>query len=95
MPRYCTKSIFVEAEQLTKKLVLDCKYLFDDTSLFPYSSYNPEKKEVYSAFINLKTDNGEFRVELGDWVVKDVEGKYWGCKDKDFKRIYKKVGGKK
>ncbi len=41
--------------------------------------------------IDIQTYEGEMRAEIGDWIIKGVEGEFYPCRDSIFKATYDEV----
>lgn len=47
--------------------------------------------EPYSPAIVISTLEGNMRAEIGDWIIKGVEGEFYPCKPKIFKKMYDEI----
>ncbi len=49
---------------------------------------------VYDDLFLIKTLEGAFRVDPGDWIIRGIEGEYYSCKPDIFEATYEVVPNK-
>lgn len=85
---YRKKPVIIEAWEFTRKALDDIdswvrKYR-DDIKLV--SQYGAEV-----LYIEIETLEGTMRAELGDYIIKGVQGEFYPCKPDIFEATYEKV----
>jgi len=55
--------------------------------------YYPPKGE-FTPHMDIRTLEGVFRANAGDWIIKDVNGEYYPCKSEIFEKTYDRVDEK-
>jgi len=90
MPRYRKKPVEIEAIQFTEEMAL--RMLIDKHEgpfgLCASGNYHPENRTVSAAWIPIKTLEGVMRADLGDWIIKGVQGELYPCKPDIFSATY-------
>jgi len=88
--RWRKKPVVVEAFLLTEALVHAC--LFDGepwpTALHFSGTYHPERREVISGGVMVKTLEGYLTAQIGDWIITGVKGERYPCKPDIFEATY-------
>lgn len=88
MPKFRKKPVVIEAVQFNnhEDYMAVCAWMRewgdDPCALVAYST--PDM------FINTP-EEGRLQVELGDWIIRDVNGKYYPCKPGIFENTYEPV----
>lgn len=88
--KYRKKQVVIEAEQLTSELLLECliKNAPGPFGLSVSGNFHSERRELYRAWISIKTLEGTMRAEAGDWIIKGVKGELYPCKPDIFEATY-------
>lgn len=86
--RYRKKPVVVEAWEFTRKSLTNIeswvrKYSDAITLVSQYGG------EVI--YIEIETLEGTMRADLGDYIIKGVEGEFYPCKPNIFEQTYEKV----
>lgn len=83
MQKFRKKPVVIEAVQITGAM-------FDDSHPNPEHIigliYNPRHKNV-----TIPTLEGVMRGEVGDWIIKGVNGELYPCKNDIFQKTYEPV----
>lgn len=93
MPKFRKKPVEIEAIQFTEDLA---KRMLIDKEGGPFGltasgNYHPERGEIYSAWVSIKTLEGTMQADLGDWIIRGVEGELYPCKPDIFDATYEQV----
>lgn len=83
MEHYRQKLVVIEAIQLTEEM-FSTPHPNPDNIIGLL--YDPVKKEV-----SIKTLGGVMIAQIGDWIIKGIEGEYYPCNPDIFEAIYEKV----
>jgi hypothetical protein len=88
--KYRTRPVAIEAEQFTEALALACLV---DNKPAPFGLgvngvYHPGQRKIHSAYIIIQTPEGMTRADIGDWIVKGVNGELYVCKPDIFESTY-------
>lgn len=79
--RFMSLSVYVEAFRLTEengeKLAVWCG-----------GTWHPTVKAGYTSAVNIQTLEGTMRAEIGDWIIKGVQGEFYPCKPDVFRLKY-------
>lgn len=90
MGKFRKKPVVIEAEQFTEDMAIRC--LIDrDSAPFGLSvsgDYHATNREIYHAWINIKTLEGVMRADIGDWIIQGVKGELYPCKPDIFEATY-------
>jgi hypothetical protein len=95
MPKFRKKPMVIEAIQLTEEQAVLC--LCDKQPIFGKhmvsGTYHPEKRTCSHAYANIQTLEGLMRADMGDWIIKGVNGELYPCKPDIFDKTYEPVEG--
>jgi len=96
MPKFRKKPVVIEAVQFTEEMLK--AHLFDKQPLpagleCVGSNYHPERRQIYSATVGVKTLEGFMEASFGDWIITGVKGERYPCKPDIFAQTYEPVGG--
>lgn len=90
MGKFRKKPVVIDAVQFTKEVAEGM--LFDKETgpfgLHASGNYHPERREIYSVSIPIKTLEGVMRAEIGDWIIRGVQGELYPCKSDIFEATY-------
>ena len=92
--RYRKKPTVVEAFQLTQEVAeawfLDGEPVPMLCEISMLGSFNKKERKVHEAYIQIpcKLFNEPTRIDLGDWVIRDENGKTSGCDNETFLATY-------
>lgn len=75
------KPVEVEAEQVTEENLLEVAEWCDGFAAT--QSVDHERPHI-----NIYTLEGTMRAEVGDWIIKGVNGEFYPCKPKIFEKTY-------
>ncbi len=95
MAKFRSKPKVIEAIQLTGDLAICC---LCDRKPGPFGlhvsgSYHPGRREVSSAQVFIKTLEGNMRADIGDWIIRGINGELYPCKPDIFEASYEAVEG--
>jgi len=82
MPLFRKKPITVEAMQLKVGCVSD---------VIEWLKRNKAEFKLRQSGLYIETLEGEMRANLGDWIIKGVEGEFYPCKPDIFEKTYEPV----
>jgi hypothetical protein len=90
MAKYRKKPVVIEAVQFTEA---DCWTCWLEHKLFMGKwsvggNYNSEQRKIYDGFVIIDTLEGQMRGEIGDWIIKGVNGEFYPCKPDIFAKTY-------
>ena len=54
-----------------------------------------QREYNFSPYIMIPTLEGSMRAEIGDWIIKGVNGEFYPCKDNIFKKTYDILTGER
>ena len=84
------KPVVVEAVQFTEDLAL--RMLVDKETgpfgLQASGTYHPGNRTISRAWIGIKTLEGVMHAEVGDWIIRGVQGELYPCKPDIFEKTY-------
>jgi hypothetical protein len=101
--KYRKKPVIIEAIQFTREMAEGSQTLPDGVQ-FCRRSLSPNGK--FPEYCNdgvylknfttchrhiIKTLEGDFRVDIGDWIIKGVKGEFYACRNDIFLETYEKV----
>jgi hypothetical protein len=90
MAKFRKKPVVIEAEQFTEDLAL--RMLIDKEpgpfGLQASGNYHPPSRTVSRAWIGIKTLEGVMRADIGDWIIRGVNGELYPCKPDIFAATY-------
>lgn len=93
MPKFRKKPVVIEAVQFTEAVAIAC--LIDREpapfGLIVSGDYHPERRTVSRAWISIKTLEGTMRADMGDWIIKAVQGEFYPCKPDIFEETYESI----
>ena len=94
MALYRKKPVVIEAVQFTAELAARC-LIDDEPAPFGIASvsgdFHPARREVYRAWMSIKTLEGIMRADVGDWIIRGVAGEVYPCKPAIFDATYEPV----
>lgn len=85
MPLYRKKPVVIEAVQWTGDMTPVRELVGTDLP-----TYGPPGK---SGSLRIATLEGDHECQLGDWIIKGVQGEFYPCKPDIFEATYEAVGG--
>jgi hypothetical protein len=88
MQKFTKKPVTVEAFQITKEMILNDSFPVEGVIKLAFKNSHPERKELYDYRYYIETLEGDMNVQVGDWVIKGVEGEYYPCKPDIFEQTY-------
>ena len=84
MPKYMKRPVKVDAFRLSH--IMDIKYT---PVWFSHAVVSETAIEDFvSGGFFIKTLEGEMFADVGDWIIRGVEGEIYPCKDSIFKKTY-------
>ena len=92
--RYTKNPLTIEAFQITEELAL--AHLIEELPL-PFNlsradaTYHPIHRTVSNFFVSIDTLEGKMRAEIGDYIIKGIEGELYPCKPDIFEATYEKA----
>ena len=97
MLKFRKKPIVIEAVQLTVLNIKECYELVNGHNVAPIGSWSDFEKEVIKKGLDVPTleDGIDKRVKhvanIGDYIIKGVQGELYPCKPDIFKQTYEQV----
>ena len=64
---------------------------FNEMDEFLEGRYGYDEPTIGNARVVIQTLEGTMRADIGDWVIKGVQGEYYPCKPDIFEQTYEKV----
>jgi hypothetical protein len=93
MAKFRKKPVEIEAIQFTPDLAL--RMLIDKEpgpfGLRASGNYHRLNRTVSNAWISINTLEGTMRANLGDWIIRGVDGEIYPCKPDIFAQTYETV----
>ncbi len=89
--KYRKKPVVIDAVHLTEDLFwkIQDKQEPPVFGQFTFSgSWHPINRTISSAYIYIKTLEGDMRANIGDWIIKGVNGEFYPCKPDIFEKTY-------
>ena len=91
--KYRKKPVVIEAMQVTKEAMHEA--LLEEWSEGAVQvgrlTTSPNSTEV-TGYVNIETLEGTMRGELGDWIIRGVQGEFYPIKPDIFEATYERVG---
>ncbi len=91
--KYTKKPITVEAWQFTEEVALN---YWNNRELPPFGCSSIEGEfngnKISYAYFYIETLEGTMKANLGDWIIKGINGEFYPCKPDIFEKTYEKVG---
>lgn len=84
MTKFRKKPVVVEAEQFTDENK-DMVFNFVTCNKYPTTDENDKPT------LTIQTLEGDMTAQLGDWIIKGVQGEFYPCKPDIFKETYEEV----
>jgi hypothetical protein len=84
MAHFRKKPVVIEAIQLTTENYNEIKLWINGQS----HSADPAYLGSGEISIGIRTLEGDMRADLGDWIIKGVEGEFYPCKPDIFEKTY-------
>ncbi len=81
--KYRKKPVVIEANQLT---------IENAHALALWSNAILHESKFIPEFLIIHTLEGDHKAEIGDWIIKGVNGEFYPCKPDIFEKTYEKVG---
>ncbi len=88
--QYRKKPIVIEAIQYDGHNFNDIQEWSDGAV---YDNFMPEPTDLRSPHLRIKTLEGVMTANVGDWVIKGVQGEFYPCKPDIFDATYERVEG--
>lgn len=89
MARYRKKPVVIEAVQWTGDLVEMMKGMLD----WPAGPVQTDLIPAVGPELYVRTSEGMMRADVGDWIIRGVEGELYPCKPSVFEKTYEAVDG--
>lgn len=98
--RYRKKPVIVEALQWNGNNVIDIYNFLEDKNVETQYEVNSEGKNFYIDFsrgqcvtgdLMIKTLEGAMKADIGDYIIKGVNGEFYPCKPDIFEKTYEEV----
>lgn len=89
--KYRKKPVVIEAVQFTS----DADYNEPDDGVFAWLDSNESDTYWYDDAedqIVIDTLEGTMRADVGDWIIRGVQGKFYPIKDSIFRETYEEAG---
>lgn len=83
MPKYRKKPVVIEAVQITDAM-FDMPH--PNPEHIPGVRYDPTLRRVY-----IVTKEGTMQGDLGDWIIRGIQGELYPCKPDIFEQTYEPV----
>ena len=100
MPRYCKKPVEIEAVQwdgTADGATPIVEWITAAGAAANYLCSNPDRCAGTDGdtphYIEIHTLEGDMRADLGDWIVKGVQGEFYPCKPDIFEATYEPADG--
>ena len=87
MPKYRKKPVIVEAVRIQPNFAYDTRHPDWILSAFKKGTI----LILHAEYAIIETLEGDMRADIGDWIIKGVEGELYPCKNSIFKQTYEKV----
>lgn len=85
MPTFRKKPVVIEARQLTHQS-------FDEVAEWCRGKGNGDPLFISLApYLFIETLEGPMRAQIGDWIIKGVQGEFYPCKSDIFEATYEVV----
>jgi hypothetical protein len=95
MAKFRKRPVVIEAVKLTEELAWDSllnrQSPFPGSSLFFSGTYHPKDKKLFNVYVPISTPEGRMRAEIGDWIIKGVQGEFYPCKPDIFEETYEAI----
>ena len=93
--KYKKKPVVIEAIQLKEDNIFKCMEFIGKKPEFK-SDMDRNKFDEYEDIVrkdglSIKTLEGVMKAQIGDYIIKGVEGEFYPCKEEIFKKTYKEV----
>jgi hypothetical protein len=83
---YRMKPIVIQAMQVTdENTKVVCDWVYGDSRGMTTVSYHAEGTVI------IQTLEGTMRANVGDWVIRGVQGEFYPCKDSIFRETYEEL----
>jgi len=93
MSKYRKKPVVIEAVQLTEEMAR--AYFWEEApgpfGLTIYGTHNPRQQRIDCAYVTIDTLEGRMRADIGDWIIRGVQGELYPCKPDIFEQTYEAV----
>jgi hypothetical protein len=93
MPKFRKKPVVIEAVQFTEDMAL--RMLIDAEpgpfGLQASGNYHPANRTVSRAWVSIKTLEGVMKADVGDWIIRGIQGELYPCKPDIFAATYEQV----
>jgi len=87
--KFRKKPVIIDAVQLLATTIVDVCDFIGEHKNFPeceIGGINP-----WTGLFTIKTLEGNHEANVGDWIIKGVEGEFYPCKPAIFDKTYEKV----
>lgn len=91
MAKYRKKPVVVEAVQFNGELTQELKSFLDNSNYTIDLASAGLTSTVSMYVLNINTLEGTMRANLGDYIIRGVNGEYYPCKPDIFEKTYEKV----
>lgn len=91
MKRYREKPVDVEAVQFNGENGMAIEHWAGISNVFSSPVLDPTKDNPTGHYLQIKTLEGIMTAIIGDWIIKDVNGKFYPCKPDIFEATYGEV----
>jgi hypothetical protein len=82
MPKFKKKPVVIEARRFNADGPGDAYQLVE---------WIGDSAYIYDGKVAIKTLEGTVTADVGDWIIRGVEGEFYPCKDSIFKATYEQV----
>ena len=89
--KYRKKPVMIEAMQLTDESAYAVLDWLTESNVEHYPLAQAPDEEVMSAIV-IGTLEGDMRADMGDWIIRGVQGEFYPCKPDIFEATYEEVG---
>lgn len=87
--KYRKIPIEIDAVQLNSQNLMECiQFAYPEISVIDHETLNAIKR---SRFLTIETLDGDQKVMFGDYILKDVKGKFHSVRAEVFELVYQKV----
>lgn len=91
MAKYRKKPVVIDAFQLNSRGLVGEDWFWDAVTRNDIITYNFGKFHSEDAYCDIKTLEGTMRANIGDYIVRGINGEIYPCKPDVFEKTYEPV----
>ncbi len=84
MPKFVAKVVIIEAEQLRPDNI-------GTLEVWCGGQIKGSNLHISERCIDIQTLEGEMRANMSDWIIKELEGEFYPCKNSVFIKKYERI----